>query len=294
MLAARQRERVGLDREVLVEQPVRRPAARLGEELADERGPVGGEPFDLRFLHQLEPLGPRAHGEHLGVRRIARERGAQGLLGGGALDDRDALAVEVGEAAEPGAGLGEDAPAVDEGDQAEIDVALARERPCRRAALEVHPPCAHRLQAVLNRQRDPAVLQLREAELRADAARDLAAQVDRVALRLALRIDEGEGGGVLDVSQRDRAVAADLLERSGLRKRRRGECARQGDDEQCPGEHSARILCVRGAVRRRGRVAAASCPSSPEPMFGVAMAVPAWRKYSGSHFDSRDGAPIYH
>ena len=101
------------------------------------------------------------------------------------------------------------------------------------------------------------VLQLREAELGADAARDLAAQVDRVTLRLALRVGEGERRGVVDVAERDRAARADLLERSGLGGGGRGERARQGEDEQCVVAHGARILGVRGAACTRANRAAA-------------------------------------
>src|SRR5262249_43313773 len=134
--------------------------------------------------------------------------------GGGAADDGDALAAEVGEALARRIDLGKDAAAVDEGDQAEVDQPLPPEGPGGGAALDVDLPAPHRVDAVLHRELHPAGLE-RALQLLGDAVGDRAAELHRVAPRLAVDVDVGEGRGAVDVAQADDALLGDGLE--GLR-----------------------------------------------------------------------------
>src|SRR6185503_17663198 len=72
--------------------------------------------------------------------------------------DRNALAGEIGDARQAGADLDQQAAAIDERHQAEIQSFLSRQRHRSRAALEIDPPILDSLQAVLERDLDPFLL----------------------------------------------------------------------------------------------------------------------------------------
>ena len=104
--------------------------------------------------------------------------------------------------------------AVHERHEREVDLLLPGERRGRGAALDVDRAVGHRVHAVLGSDGDPAHRQVRELELLLDGDGDLLAEVDRVAGGLAVRAGVGEGEGVLPIADRQGAAVADLLQRA--------------------------------------------------------------------------------
>ena len=79
---------------------------------------------------------------------------------------------------------------------------------------QIHLPLAHRVDAVLDRELHPAGLPGRCASAAPRRRRRRrGAQFDRVALRLAVAVDEGEGRGAVDVAERQHAGLAHLIQR---------------------------------------------------------------------------------
>jgi hypothetical protein len=106
------------------------------------------------------------------------ERRESALRSAGSVVVRDALALEVGELADGGLGADQQARAVDEGDQAEVDDFLPRQRPGGGAAFDVDLLLAHRFDAVLQRELHPAQPEALLLELPGEAVGDRAAQLD--------------------------------------------------------------------------------------------------------------------
>ena len=127
----------------------------------------------------------------------------------------------------------EQAPAVHEGRQAEVDLLLARERVRRRAALEVHAAARDGGDPALRRDAHPLDLDLRQPQALLERPDDLPAQVDRVPGRRPIGAHERKRHGGIPVADGDRPRVLDLLERA---RQVRGEGgARRQQDQQ--GEH---------------------------------------------------------
>src|SRR5258705_8017746 len=216
-VAARQHERVLLDGKVLVEQLVRIAARGALHDQTDQGSAVRGHAVDLALAQELEALVAGLDAHDLGGDEVPGQRLPQRSLGRRAPDHRDALAAEIGEAPRIGIDLQEHARAVQEGDQAEVDQALAPQRPRGSAALDVDLLAAHGDDAVLDRELHPARFELASLELSGDAVGDRAAQLDRISLRLAVGVGVGKRRRAVDVAERDYALLADLVERLRFR-----------------------------------------------------------------------------
>src|SRR4029077_16029596 len=103
---------------------------------------------------------------------------------------------------------------------------------------------AHRVDAVLDRELHPAHLEVLALELRANAFGHGVAQLDRIALRLAVAVGVREPRPAADVAERDHAALADLVQ--GLSRRRKDE-AENGQEQQA-NQHGHLLM---GAVCER-------------------------------------------
>src|SRR6266850_8519068 len=168
--------------------------------------------------------------KRLGQLRRGRRAGNEG----------NAFAVQIRDALDAGGVRDEQAGAVDEGQEAEIHQLVTRERGGRGAALEVDRAPGDGLDPVFYRDLHPVQLEIRQAELLADAGGDERAEVDRIARGLALRVREGKRAGGFVVPERDRLGVLDLLQRAvevdgksgGAQQRREQQQQRQPSDHR--------------------------------------------------------------
>src|ERR1051325_911697 len=141
-IAARQHEGVLLDREILVEELVGVAAAGSLDDDADQRGAVRGQAVDLALAEQLEALVAGLDPHDLRGDESLGERLPQGGFGGRAADHRDALSLEVREAARLVVQLPGHARAAKEVDQVEVAQLRGSERP--RVVLHSTSTCLRR------------------------------------------------------------------------------------------------------------------------------------------------------
>ena len=177
MIGTRQRRRILLSREIVIEQP-EPVSAGIREHHAHQHDAVRCETVHLAPTQQLQTLCPIGNRHDLRRYRPALECFLQNGNRGRAADYCDALMVVIRESKDVVAAGGENRRAVDERNEAEIHVLLTRERPRRRAAVDVDASAANSFEPVLQAKRHPSRIELGEAKLRANAARHFATQVD--------------------------------------------------------------------------------------------------------------------
>src|SRR5205085_9610575 len=95
---------------------------------ADELDLVAGECVDGAARQQSDPFAAVGDRRYLRADKMRLHRFGQALLGRGALDDRDLLAPEIGEAVDRRVGRDQKSAAVDEDQIREVDVLQARQR----------------------------------------------------------------------------------------------------------------------------------------------------------------------
>jgi hypothetical protein len=115
----------------------------------------------------------------------------------------------------PESTVAEQARAVDERHEAEVDQLLARERPARGAAFDIDASARTASMRSPRPELDPSRLELRETELALHAGGDALAQLDRIALRRLVRAYERERRGCREIAEPDFAVGLDFGERIG-------------------------------------------------------------------------------
>src|SRR5262249_49741667 len=125
------------------------------------------------------------------------------LLVAGALVDGDAPALQVLDLANARTLLHQDAVAGDEGRRQEIDLTLTREVVGGGRADHVDGAVEQQRNARRRDERLEFHLELFELQLGLHAVDDLEAEIDRVALRLAVLADEGERRRILVVADGD-------------------------------------------------------------------------------------------
>ena len=158
-IAARQCKRIGLHRKILIHQLV--DALRIAaEHQTDQHDTVRGEAVDLALFHQLQSGFAGLDGFDTDLESALFHRFAQHFFGCRIRDHRNTLAVKINQPPQFGVAVREYAAAIDESDQAEIDLGLARQRPGRCAALDVDPSAANGIEPILDCQRHPAGFEL--------------------------------------------------------------------------------------------------------------------------------------
>jgi hypothetical protein len=130
------------------------------------------------------------------------------------LVDADPLALQILDLSDARPLLGQDAVAGDEHGGEEIDLALTDQGVGRGGAVDVGGAVDEERDARRADDRDVLDVELVELQLLLDALDDLQAEVDRVALRRAVRPNEREGWRVGIVADRDDAALLDLLARA--------------------------------------------------------------------------------
>jgi hypothetical protein len=136
---------------------------------------------------------------------------------GGAGGRDDGLALEIGQLADLGRALRDEAVGGDEVRGGEPDLLLARQIVGGRAALQVDGAVRHQRDAVGRGDQLVVDLEVRHLQLVLHRVDDLHAQVHRIADRLLLVVVVGEGNGSVAVADGDGAGILDFLQRAFLR-----------------------------------------------------------------------------
>src|SRR5215467_14483221 len=211
VVPAAQHQRIRLVGVELATQPELGRVLRGGLQSREEeavRG-IGVEPSRLETLQALTMICDDRY-----LRRDARggERGSQSLLGGRVPYHADTLAREVLDRAHARGDRGEQAAAVDHDHVTEGNLLHATESDRGGAALEVDGALGEPSHARGGRHGHPAHLEIRELEALLDGDRHLQAEIHRIAGRIPVGAEEGEGSGGFPVAELNGARFLDLVE----------------------------------------------------------------------------------
>ena len=205
-------DRVGLDRQVFADYGEVVGLRRFRDE-AIEQHVVHREGDRLALCDRLEGIVVVGHLQDGELQQPLVVELLHHLLAGRALGDDDRLAAKVLDAVDVRRRLREHLDAGDVRRVRERDVLLAVARVRRRSAFEVDLVLQQRGDPVGGADRHEFHLEALHLEFGLDRFDDLEAEIDRVALRLLLRVEERERYRRLAHADEDRAGIADALQR---------------------------------------------------------------------------------